>query len=153
MFLKYYEQIERIKRKIIISSAIKLLFSISITMFLVILYVKFICIDDCKEDIIPQPMIPFGEKTDSKTQKTINAFLNALLIVIYLAVGSSLVVLLFYFRCDKLILGYLMFAFFMIFVLHASIHFKRILNEFNLAFDIISGSLLLWNYSVLGQLL
>ena len=124
--------------------------AISVAMMIVVLYVKFVCAKECRFGT--HPIVIYKEKeTDSNSMRSIQSLVNALIIIGIVAILTFVMVALFYFRCEKFLIGFLVLSIVVttFFLFHKC--FVQILEKFNIPLDRIVAYLLIWNYTVIGR--
>ncbi|XP_062113747.1 presenilin-like protein At1g08700 [Humulus lupulus] len=90
--------------------------------------------------------------SDSVTQKLEGSLLNALVFVIFVAIVTFLLVLLYYYNFTNFLKNYMRFsAFFVLAMIGGSIFFS-IVQHFSIPIDSVTCFLLLFNFSVVGVL-
>ena len=87
---------------------------------------------------------------DSNTVKFGKSMINALVIVCAIALMTFVIVFLYWARCVRCIQGYMIFSSFMMLCLIGGIFLNSVIDQFQIRFDWISFSFLVYNFSVVG---
>ncbi|KAG6520771.1 hypothetical protein ZIOFF_017831 [Zingiber officinale] len=90
------------------------------------------------------------EASDSFWDKLEGALLNSLVFVVVITVLTFLLVLLFYFRCMRFLKSYMAFSSFVVLGLLGGQIFLFLIARFYVPIDVVTFSLLLLNFSVVG---
>lgn len=95
---------------------------------------------------------PFHEDGDiSKTEKFGQAVANSLIVIAVILVMTVFLVLLYKYRCYKVIEGWLVLSSLMLLFFFSYIYFQELVRVSNLAMDYITMSLIIWNFGVVGM--
>uniref|UniRef100_A0A803Q428 Presenilin n=1 Tax=Cannabis sativa TaxID=3483 RepID=A0A803Q428_CANSA len=129
---------------------------VSICMFLVVLIVYSLYSSTTSDSTPPlrtaANLVYMENPSDSVTQKLEGSLLNALVFVIFVAVVTFLLVLLYYYNFTNFLKNYMRFsAFFVLATIGGSIFFE-IVQHFSVPIDSVTCFLFLFNFSVVGVL-
>lgn len=97
------------------------------------------------------PYTPFHDKTDDPGKIVWQSLLNALIILCLVIVMTIVLILLYKFRCYKVIQGWLYVTSALILFFFSMIFFAVILSTLNMAFDYITMAVCIWNFGLVGQ--
>ncbi|CAN6443104.1 unnamed protein product [Victoria cruziana] len=127
---------------------------VSICMFLVVLLVYTIVPQGSESSPISSAatLVYLEKPTDSNTEKLEGALLNAVVFVILIAAVTFVLVLLYYYRCTNFLKNYMRFSTFIILGSMGGSIFLSIIQHFSIPLDVITCSILLYNFSVVGVL-
>ena len=80
------------------------------------------------------------------------AILNTLIVVGIFTVMTFLLVLLYKYRCYKVLHGYLIFASLSLLTLFTAFYLERVIKQYNVYFDWVTASFVLLNFAVMGMM-
>mmetsp|Transcript_10035 Transcript_10035/g.13779 ORF Transcript_10035/g.13779 Transcript_10035/m.13779 type:complete len:376 (-) Transcript_10035:54-1181(-) len=93
----------------------------------------------------------YNESDDDSTgTKLLGSLLNAIIFLIAILVTTVLFVILFKYRCYKIIYGWLILSSLMMLGMFGGVFFFLLLSAYNLAADWLTFAFALWNFSVVG---
>ena len=87
---------------------------------------------------------------DSKTVKLGKSMINAIVIVSAIALMTFVIVFLYWARCVKCILGYMILSSFMLLSFMGGVFLFTVIEQFQIRFDWITFFILIYNFSVVG---
>lgn len=127
---------------------------VSICMLLVVLLVRSINPQgESVSSIQTAATLVYQENSsDSTTEKIEGALLNAAVFVALITAVTFLLVLLYYYRCMRFLKGYMCFSAFLVLAYMGGSIFIKIIQSWSIPIDIISFSILLFNFTVVGVL-
>ncbi|GLJ50147.1 hypothetical protein SUGI_1067020 [Cryptomeria japonica] len=127
---------------------------VSICMLLVVLLVRSINPQgESVSSIQTAATLVYQEKSsDSTTEKFEGALLNAAVFVVLITGVTFLLVLLYYYRCMRFLKGYMCFSAFLVLAYMGGSIFIKIIQSWSIPIDIISFSIFLFNFTVVGVL-
>jgi cell division protein FtsL len=99
-------------------------------------------------------IIPVAQEqaSDSSGTKLWKSLLTAFVVLVAILLTTILFVILYKYRCLKIIYGWLITSSLMLLAAFGGYFFYLLLESFNLPFDAITFSFLLWNFAVVGIL-
>lgn len=127
---------------------------VSICMFLVVLLVHGINPHGSDDSPIQSAatLVYLEKSSDSTVQKFEGALLNALVFVLIITVVTFLLVLLYYYRCIRFLKGYMCASAFLVLAYMGGSVFVLIIQTWSIPVDVITFSILLFNFTVVGVL-
>ena len=129
---------------------------VSICMFLCVVLVRLLRVDGDDATANIQGGIASAayneEAGDSTATKASGALLNSLVFVAFITCATFGIFFLFKHNCTKLIWGYLGFSGLLIFGVLGAVIGMEVLQKLNIALDMITFTLWVWNFSVVGVL-
>jgi presenilin 1 len=124
---------------------------VSICMLLVVLLVHTLVPHGGQAPATSIAMLVYDEQvTDSFSQKLGGALLNALVFVAIVTVVTFILVALFYFRCNRVLKGYMGFSAFMVLAYMGGGLAIQLIQYFSIPIDVITFSFLLYNFATVG---
>ncbi|KAL6057135.1 Presenilin [Balamuthia mandrillaris] len=121
---------------------------VSITMLLVIIAVRLIHLPS--KNFTAVYMVYSESSGDSTSTKLFGSILNALAFVAVIVVVTVIFVLLYKYRCLKVIYAWLIGSSGLMLMMFGGLISYLLLSALNLPFDYVTFSFLLWNFSVVG---
>lgn len=134
------------------AQVVSLLKPVTITMLLVIFLVRNLSPVSDNRSSFSDIMVYTEEEEDSAGQKLVGSLENALVFLGMVFGFTVLLLLLYKYRCMRIIYGWLILSTSMLLGMFGFYAFRLILEVFYIPLDIISAALLLWNFAVVGTL-
>lgn len=147
---QYEEEMEEEELKYGAKHVIKLFIPVSLCMLVVVATMN--TISFYRSTNVYMIYTPFTDQNVDNTTKILQSFANAFILLAFIVVMTTVLILLYKFRCYKIIHGWLMISSLMMLFLFTFTYLAEVLRAYNVPIDVYSVALFMWNFGVVGMI-
>ncbi len=147
---RYEEEMEEEELKYGAKHVIKLFIPVSLCMLVVVATMN--TISFYRSTNVYMIYTPFTDQNVDNTTKILQSFANAFILLGFIVVMTTVLILLYKFRCYKIIHGWLMISSLMMLFLFTFTYLAEVLRAYNVPIDVYSVALFMWNFGVVGMI-
>jgi presenilin 1 len=134
-------------------NVIELFIPVSICMFIVVGTMKATnSYRYSSQTVIWYAQVMFTDQTVDTGTRVWQSFANALIMLVLIMVMTTVLILLYKFRCYKTIHGWLILSSLMLLFIFAIMYIAEILKVYNIPMDIYTLMIFIWNFGVVGMI-
>ncbi|RWS23351.1 presenilin-2-like protein [Leptotrombidium deliense] len=121
----------------------------SISMSLVLIAIKMVpSFAEVRQNL---PYVPFSENVPTTLHRTANSLLNALLFTVMVISTTVMILILYLYKCYRIINTWLAFTSFFLLTFFTFLYFKEAMLSFNYPVDDVTVTIGLWNFGIVGM--
>ncbi|CAO1432362.1 unnamed protein product [Diamesa hyperborea] len=129
---------------------IKLFMPVSLCMMVVVATINSVSFYTVKDVYLLYT--PFHETSSDTGTKVWNALANSAILMVVIIIMTIVLILLYKYRCYKVIHGWLIMSSFMLLFIFSYLYLEEVLRAYNIPMDYPTALFIMWNFGVVGMM-